>query len=620
MIRLLSPLFRLTLLTARLALGFSMGVAFCAETKEPAPKAEHAPKVIAEAPKAVAEGPKAIAEGPKAIVEVPKAIAEAPKVVAEEPKTLAEAPKAITEAPKAVVEAPKVIVEAPKAVTEAPKVVAEEPKTVAEAPKAVAEAPKAVVEAPKAIVEAPNAMVEVPKAVAEAPKAVAEVPKAAVEVPKAIVEVPKVIAHAPKAVAELPLSKEVTVVEPAPTPVGKSANAKTVHAIGEAAIAKASAKASAPLPQAITDEFMGLLTLGINLTDRADYNSAEIAFHQILKAPGVPLPTTKGALLGLARMHRKQGELTKAVAIYEKFLKEYPTDDRVPDALLDLGRTLRAMGAYRGAIARFYSVINSTLKLPEEGFERYQLLAKTAQFEIAETHYETGDYAEASKFFLRLRQLDLAPADRARAHFKAAYAFHLSGNHETSVTTLHAYLDQCPDDENVPEARYLLAINLRKLKRSQEALAATLELLSTEKSKMNADPKRWTYWQRRTGNQLANDFFENGDTVNAQIIYTSLLSLSNEPGWILSITYQIALCYERLGATELAGKSYQRIIESAGPTPSPDLAELTQMATWRLDHLGWRENTQRQLTNFFETTTGKSPVPPPAPKATSTQP
>jgi tetratricopeptide (TPR) repeat protein len=480
---------------------------------------------------------------------------------------------------------------------------------IAEAPKVVAEVPKAIAEAPKVIAEAPKVVVEVPKAIVEAPKAIAEAPKVVVEAPKAIAEVPK-------AVAEMPLSGKVTVVESAPTPAGKSANAKPVQAIGETAIAKA----SAPLPQAITDEFMGLLTLGTNLTDRADYNSAEIAFHQILKAPGVPLPTTKGALLGLARMHRKQGELTKAVAIYEKFLKEYPTDDRVPDALLDLGRTLRAMGAYRGAIARFYSVINSTLKLPEEGFERYQLLAKTAQFEIAETHYETGDYTEASKFFLRLRQLDLAPADRARAHFKAAYAFHLSGNHETSVTTLHAYLDQCPDDENVPEARYLLAINLRKLKRSQEALAATLELLSTEKSKMNADPKRWTYWQRRTGNQLANDFFDSGDTMNAQVIYTSLLSLSNEPGWTLSITYQIALCYERLGATELAGKSYQRIIESAGPTPSQDLAELTQMASWRLDHLGWRENTQRQLTNFFETTTGKSPVPPPAPKVTSNQP
>ncbi len=68
------------------------------------------------------------------------------------------------------------------------------------------------------------------------------------------------------------------------------------------------------------------------------------------------------------------------------------------------------------AINRFYSVLNSTLKLPPDAFDHYQLLAKTAQFEIAETHFETGNFAEAGKFFGRLRLLDLAPVDRARAH------------------------------------------------------------------------------------------------------------------------------------------------------------------------------------------------------------
>ena len=36
--------------------------------------------------------------------------------------------------------------------------------------------------------------------------------------------------------------------------------------------------------------------------------------------------------------------------------------------VMALGRCLRDMGAYSTAIARFYSVINSTLKLPAGGF------------------------------------------------------------------------------------------------------------------------------------------------------------------------------------------------------------------------------------------------------------
>jgi tetratricopeptide (TPR) repeat protein len=155
---------------------------------------------------------------------------------------------------------------------------------------------------------------------------------------------------------------------------------------------------------------------------------------------------------------------------------------------------------------RFYSVLNSTLKLPGEGFERYQVLAKTAQFEIARTHFEAGEFAEANKFYNRLSLLELAPADRALAQFMAANSLRLQGNVESAVTALRAFLEQAPSDENAPEARYLLALSLHELKRPQEALAVTLDLLQAEQARVAADAKRWNYWQRRTGNQLANSF------------------------------------------------------------------------------------------------------------------
>ncbi|HVS51281.1 MAG TPA: tetratricopeptide repeat protein [Opitutaceae bacterium] len=359
------------------------------------------------------------------------------------------------------------------------------------------------------------------------------------------------------------------------------------------------------------DEIHGLLNLGVSLTDRGDYDAAEIALRQVLDARDAGPSETKTALLSLARMHRKQGALTKAAAIYERFLKDYPGDERTPDALLDLGRTLRDLGVYKLAIARFYSVINSTLKLPsDEGFDHYQVLAKTAQFEIAETHFQAGEFAEANKFYTRLRLLDLAPADRARAHFKAGFALRLQGDLEGAVATLRAYIEQWPDDENIPEARYLLAISLRELKRPQEAFAATLELLRTEKSRVAADPKRWAYWQRRTGNQLANDFFESGDTLNAHAIYAGLLELSPDPAWRLPITYQLALCYERLGITDRAKLSYQSIVDGAGANPAPDLAELARMAAWRIEHLDWREHVGDQVAKIFETTTGRQTLVP----------
>ena len=374
--------------------------------------------------------------------------------------------------------------------------------------------------------------------------------------------------------------------------------------------APAADKAKAAPAEKRSDEVRGALAIGQSMTDRGDYEGAEISFRHVLAAKDATVTDTKAALLALAHMHRKQGAFVKAAAIYEKYLQEYPGDDHTPDALLELGRTLRDMGAYKTAISRFYSVINSTLKMPADGFTRYEQLAKTAQFEIAQTHFEAGEFEEASKFFSRLRLLDLAPGDRAHAHFMAAYSFYLQGNREDSVSMLQTYLEQWPDDENVPEARYLLATNLRALKRTQDAFKATLELLRAEKTRVAANPKRWAYWQRRTGNQLANDFFEDGDILNAQAIYSGLAALSDDPSWQLPVTYQLALCFERLGVPDKARLSYQKIIDGVTASSSPTLVELSQLAAWRLAQLDWHDTVTRQVSLLTVNQTGHLARPP----------
>ncbi|HEX3730721.1 MAG TPA: tetratricopeptide repeat protein, partial [Opitutaceae bacterium] len=326
-------------------------------------------------------------------------------------------------------------------------------------------------------------------------------------------------------------------------------------------------------------------------------------YRQILNGPLFSAADQRTALLGLGHMYRRAGQLTQGAAVYEKFLKLYPDDPRVPDAFLDLGRTLRDMGAYELALTRFYSVINTTLKLPAQGWDHYTLLAKTAQFEIAQTYYESGDYAQAGKFFTRVRLLDLAPSDRARAHFMAGCAEQRAGELEAATTTLHDYLEQWPSDENVPEARYVLATTLDELNRHQEAMAVTLALLNAEHGKVASDPKRWNYWQRRTGNQLANRFVQGGNPLDALKIYSYLTALSADPGWRLPIVYQTALCYERLFQTDRARAAYQSVVDAAKPVNgslvAPEIAELASMASWRIQHLEWRDDMNRKLTKII---------------------
>lgn len=357
------------------------------------------------------------------------------------------------------------------------------------------------------------------------------------------------------------------------------------------------------LKTATPEEIASLIRIGQAKIEQGDYVSSELAFRQVLAEKATP-EQDHAALMGLARTYRKKTEFTKAAAVYNTLIEKFPNDTELPTVYLELGRTLRALGAYKSAIGRFYSVINATLKLPEDNTDNYRQLARTAQFEIAETYFQSGDYEQANRFFSRLKLLDLAPEDRARAHFKSIYALVLAKDYEKAAAGFRAYLDQNPNDENVPEARYLLATSLRNLGRYNESLAVALELLRAEKKYVDSDPKRWSYWQRKTGNQLANQFYEQGDFGSALIIYQNLANLSPEPAWHLPVLYQVGLCSERLKLTDRARECYQTIIDNTKPSAGDGarhqaLVDLYEMADWRIKHLVWEQTAEHQLATIF---------------------
>jgi len=364
------------------------------------------------------------------------------------------------------------------------------------------------------------------------------------------------------------------------------------------------------IPLSANRDLQSLFNLGSTYTDRKDFKSAEIAYEQILRSPAATRDDQRAALLTLARLFRTMDANTRAAACYEKFLKEFPDDGNAPLVNLELGRALRAMGAYQIALARFYSVINSTLRLSEQGADQYRALAKTAQYEIAETHFEEGDFAAASKYFSRIQLLDLAEGDRTRAQFKAATALVLSKDYAGAERALRAFLDQNPGDENVAEARFLLSVSLGKLGRGGEALDVVLALLRQESARKDSDPRRWAYWQRRTGNQLANSFYEDGGYWSALTIYEALADLSKDNAeWRLPALYQAGLCYERLGQFDHAGANYQAVADGCAAVPPaerPGVEDVGRMAAWRLLHLGWRQQADTQIALLFGTIPDKS--------------
>ncbi len=338
-----------------------------------------------------------------------------------------------------------------------------------------------------------------------------------------------------------------------------------------------------------------LMRLGESQAAANNPEGAVTAYFKVLENHA-PAEMEIDALLGLAKAYQALNERTRAVAILERFIKDHPGSPYTAKALLDAGRLHRALGADRLAMSRFYAVLQATLRIPDDAWvERYRQLARTAQYEIAETHLRAGRYEEAERYFNRFALLELAPSDRALGAFKVIEGRSAAGRYEAVVAAVNEFIDQYPRDVHVPAALHHATTALRELGRADEALTHTLRLLQASREEQAVDPTAWAYWQRRTGNELANTFFQRGEFGHARHIYDTLAALDEDPAWRLPATYQAALCRERLGLTNDAIEMYRDILDRITPEEAVGLQEIAQMAAWRINHLEEMERERADI-------------------------
>ena len=331
---------------------------------------------------------------------------------------------------------------------------------------------------------------------------------------------------------------------------------------------------------------------------------AETYYNKLLDL-NAPEEEKKAALWQMATMYQKNRVFSKAIAVYEKANELFPADPKTPEMLLKVGLIYRETGAYQMAISKFYAVLDSTLKIDRRDFDAYKALTQQAQFEIAETYFLAGNYEEADKFFSMLKRLDLSHEDKARAEFKSIYCRFLLKDYPGVISSARIFVRDFPDTKYVPECRYILASALRSLDRAQEATDEVLALLRAEKPKEKADPENWVYWQKKTGNQIANDLYQQGEFIKALSIYQSLAKLDGAPDWQLPVVYQIGLCFERLRLLPRALEAYSFILdqckktEAGGAALSSSLQTLREMAQWRSDKVSWMQDTDFQLQSLL---------------------
>lgn len=332
------------------------------------------------------------------------------------------------------------------------------------------------------------------------------------------------------------------------------------------------------------------------LRQAKDFPRAVTQFAALLEAPDTPEEIRRAALIEMALAVYQGGELLKALQVFSQFIQTYPDDPSVPEIMLRQGLIYRDLGAHTNALNKFFGVLSSSLAVKFERIEYYQSLVLQAQTEIGDTYYLQGKCAEAAYNYARLLRLDAPDLDKARLRYKSLQCLAALERYTEVVGQAQDYLKHHSGSPEEAEVRYQLATALKRLGRNQEAMQQVLELLASQQTKASAKPESWAYWQQRTGNDIANQLYKEGDYPNALAVYQQLAALDPSAAWQMPAFYQMGLVFERLRQPVKAAEAYQAIIvrepELSTNAPNPNLAMLVDMAKWRKNYLSWQSQVE----------------------------
>jgi tetratricopeptide (TPR) repeat protein len=219
-----------------------------------------------------------------------------------------------------------------------------------------------------------------------------------------------------------------------------------------------------------------------------------------------------------------------------------------------------------------------------------------AQTEIADTYYSLGQFNESADFYARLLKNSSPALNEQQIQYKLIRSLSYLTNYNETITRAQTYLEHYPDTTDVPEVRFDLASADKAVGHNADALKQVLLLLQSQQENAKNNPELWVYWQRRAGNEIANQLYKEGDYMDALQIYQNLAALDTTPAWQAPALYQVGLVYEQLQQWQKATDTYDQILnrrsEMTGANAPPSLSSLCDMAQWRKDYIAWLQKAR----------------------------
>lgn len=379
---------------------------------------------------------------------------------------------------------------------------------------------------------------------------------------------------------------------PSPAAADDALESEYIHKIKEG---------SRPKPKVVVKDYQHEIETARQLRRNKDTANAEKMLVNLLESDP-PDQFKRAVLFELALVAQDENKLSRAQQIFAHYVQLYPQDPAVPEVLLRQGLLYREIGAFNMAIGKYYSVMNSALNLKLEQFDYYKRLVLQAQTEIAETYFLQGKFTEAADFFRRILKQKALDLNREQVHFKLIRCYAGLGKHTEIIAQVEKFIEEYPQSDDVPEARYMTATAYKALGRTREAHSEVMKLLKSQAESLTTNPQRWVYWQQRAGNDIANQLYTEGDYFNALELYTHLAALDDAPVWQVPLWYQIGMIYEKLNQPGKATDRYAAIASRGkmllGTNSTPSVKTVVEMAQWRSEQIAWREKTDLEVQNL----------------------
>ena len=352
--------------------------------------------------------------------------------------------------------------------------------------------------------------------------------------------------------------------------------------------------------------------LGVRNREAGAYDAAARDFITLLeKFP--PEEYRKKTMLQLALIAELQSDWPKAQQIYRHFKSLWQDDPNVPLVSLRLAEIYREMGADELALSDFHTLILSTVRSTDvkgKYFPVYERIVLKAKIEIANTHFQRGDYANAARYFNMLLRDETLDGDYNRANVpivrhRLCECYSMLPDRSGELDgQVEAFLKEHAGHELEADVRYLAVQSCQKRQKTAEALEHMQKILELQSESEQASAESRIRWKLRVGLEVAAQMFQSANYRAALEIYRTLLKYNDSPEDELFIWYQIGVISERLGQYDNASEVYQKIKDQLASSDSiskgPPVKLIDEMTDWRVGLLDWYRKKQLVLEGMKE--------------------